>query len=332
MASTRDEFPKAVVRTLGTRAAYICSNPNCRKLTAGPHSDPAKHVITGEAAHICAAAPGGPRYDSQQTPEERKSASNGIWLCAVCSKKVDTDWAAWPASELLKMKAEHERWVDGQEMIPRLPEITVKTLRGLRLHNNLKTIAQQDVERLREQQLLIRNPNRVPLHNLKLAMFLPEEVRSAGHCSWNPAIQLDFRPAHTGWTVESAEGVNRVSAGQEMPTTNHILTLSHIPPGDQVELSLYTGNPVEVMICDESGGPLRPAPDPDNVFPPHHLLFFLKGTYQFILRGEYVTVEILVPLQYIFKDRLLTSLPVQDSVEPWDLSPMTRFPGLEFHG
>jgi hypothetical protein len=64
----------------------------------------------------------------------------------------------------------------------------------------------------------------------------------------------------------------------------------------------------------------------------HELSAYFQGTYQFVLRGEYVTVEILVPLKYMFKDRIIVSLPVQDSPEPCELAPMIRFPGLEIHG
>ena len=35
---------------------------------------PNKIINIGVAAHICAAAPGGPRYDSAMTEEERKSS------------------------------------------------------------------------------------------------------------------------------------------------------------------------------------------------------------------------------------------------------------------
>ncbi len=43
------------------------------------------------AAHITAASPGGPRYDSSLTSEDRKSIGNGIWLCQSCAKLVDND-------------------------------------------------------------------------------------------------------------------------------------------------------------------------------------------------------------------------------------------------
>jgi hypothetical protein len=48
-------------------------------------------VIVGVAAHITAAASGGPRFDTSLTPEERSDQSNGIWLCQTHGKQVDSD-------------------------------------------------------------------------------------------------------------------------------------------------------------------------------------------------------------------------------------------------
>ena len=57
----------------------------------GPHSNPQKRVSIGEAAHITAAAEGGPRYNPDLTPEERSSIENGIWLCKSCARMIDSD-------------------------------------------------------------------------------------------------------------------------------------------------------------------------------------------------------------------------------------------------
>lgn len=91
MANNRDEFTKEIVRTLQERVGNRCSNPKCRCITSGPNHAPEKATRIGVAAHITAAAPGGPRYDPSFTPEQRSSISNGIWLCQNCSKLVDSD-------------------------------------------------------------------------------------------------------------------------------------------------------------------------------------------------------------------------------------------------
>jgi hypothetical protein len=100
----RDDFPAATIRTLARRAGHHCSNPQCLRPTSGPALDENKSVNVGEAAHITAAAPRGKRYDRSLTPEERRAASNGIWLCELCAKLIDTDEARFTVEVLRKWK------------------------------------------------------------------------------------------------------------------------------------------------------------------------------------------------------------------------------------
>lgn len=107
--SKRDEFPETVRRLLAERAGQLCSNPSCRNPTTGPHSAPGKATRLGRASHICAAAPGGPRYDREQSPEERRSIENGIWLCNSCADLVDVDETQYPRALLHEWKVKHEQ-------------------------------------------------------------------------------------------------------------------------------------------------------------------------------------------------------------------------------
>jgi len=91
MSKNRDNFSPKTRDILAQRVAFRCSNPDCRKPTIGPNSDQTKVTRIGIAAHICAAAPGGPRYDENMTKEERENISNGIWLCSDCAKLIDVD-------------------------------------------------------------------------------------------------------------------------------------------------------------------------------------------------------------------------------------------------
>lgn len=91
MKYVRDNFPRAVKQTLAARVNHRCSNPLCGATTSGPQVEPAKTLNIGVAAHITAAAFGGPRYDSRLTKEQRSSGENGIWLCQNCAKLVDND-------------------------------------------------------------------------------------------------------------------------------------------------------------------------------------------------------------------------------------------------
>jgi hypothetical protein len=108
--NVRDDFTSAIKRTLAYRVGLHCSNPNCDRRTYGPSSENDKSVNIGKAAHIAAAAPGGPRYDASMTPAERKAISNAIWLCSVCADLIDKDEKRFSVSLLHKWKkdAEHK--------------------------------------------------------------------------------------------------------------------------------------------------------------------------------------------------------------------------------
>lgn len=94
--NTRDDFPAEVIRTLAQRAGTICSNPDCRRPTAGPTTDPSDWTNVGVAAHIYGAADGSARYEKNMTPEQRRDIANGIWLCQTCGKMIDDDARRYP--------------------------------------------------------------------------------------------------------------------------------------------------------------------------------------------------------------------------------------------
>ncbi len=104
MPNNRDDFSQQTKDLLANRVGRKCSNPNCGKLTCGANDNPSKYTNIGVAAHICAAAPGGPRYDDNMSPEERKSSSNGIWLCQSCSKLIDSDTERYSKEVLISWK------------------------------------------------------------------------------------------------------------------------------------------------------------------------------------------------------------------------------------
>ena len=109
----RDDFTATVVAALGKRAAFICSNPNCRKQTIAPSSaDDLKFLYIGAAAHITAASQNGPRYDSDMKAEDRGAITNGIFLCRSCADLIDKNQGLdFTADELRSWKADHEKWV-----------------------------------------------------------------------------------------------------------------------------------------------------------------------------------------------------------------------------
>lgn len=108
----RDDFKESVKRILRERVSGHCSHPDCDAPTvAGKAGDPNKSYSTGRAAHICAAAPGGARYDPSMTPEERSSIKNAIWLCSHHANEIDLDEVRFPATLLHEWKVAAERRV-----------------------------------------------------------------------------------------------------------------------------------------------------------------------------------------------------------------------------
>ena len=105
----RDEFTTKTKLRIAKRAGWLCSDPECRRLTVGATSNGDGEIMVGEASHICAAAPGGPRYDSGMSKDERRSAKNGIWMCKVHGTSVDSDDPKFTVELLRGWKAQAEK-------------------------------------------------------------------------------------------------------------------------------------------------------------------------------------------------------------------------------
>ncbi|MGT8855860.1 hypothetical protein [Enterobacter sp. 186315] len=100
----RDDFPESVKRILAERVGWCCSYPDCNKITVGPHADPNKRISIGQACHIEAASPNGPRYNYEMTEEQRKSIQNGIWMCRIHAWLIDSDKGSYSVEMLKEWK------------------------------------------------------------------------------------------------------------------------------------------------------------------------------------------------------------------------------------
>jgi hypothetical protein len=125
MALQRDGFLNATKEVLAKRAGQRCSNPDCPVATSGPHDADEKAINLGVAAHITAAAPGGPRYNPNMSAEDRSAITNGIWLCQTCAKLVDSDTARFPEELLIIWKRRHEEFVKTQMVAKVKPDHSI---------------------------------------------------------------------------------------------------------------------------------------------------------------------------------------------------------------
>ncbi|WP_266157225.1 hypothetical protein [Dyella silvatica] len=109
MTGNRDDFSQSVKTVLAGRAGWKCSFPQCNRSTAGPAVESHdKWIKNGVAAHITAAAPGGPRYDASISPDQRSDISNAIWMCPTHGSLIDKEQAAYTVEEIKSWKIEAE--------------------------------------------------------------------------------------------------------------------------------------------------------------------------------------------------------------------------------
>lgn len=113
MSTRRDNFSERTRMQIARLTGGLCAYPGCRAATFGASADGAAVLDIGIAAHICAAAPGGPRFDEAMSSTERASAANGIWMCADHGRAIDADPKFYTVNKLRKWKreAEHEAFL-----------------------------------------------------------------------------------------------------------------------------------------------------------------------------------------------------------------------------
>jgi len=81
-----------------------CAFPSCHL----PVVDQASSKVTGRISHIKARRCGGPRYDPNQTDEQRHSFENLLLLCPIHHDVIDADPKSYTVERLLEIKSNHE--------------------------------------------------------------------------------------------------------------------------------------------------------------------------------------------------------------------------------
>ncbi len=211
-SSTRDEFRVDVRRVLASRVNNRCSNPDCRASTSGPTQDPARALNIGVAAHITAAASGGPRFDLTLTPEQRSSAENGIWLCQNCAKLIDNDVQTFTKIILHEWKAKAEAHALDLvgKTVPSHPSVSVKCARVLFVETRLiLPTAESDLVRISFGLMNVGDIDAVvtirdhtyffstdPQQTVFAYISAPAEemlIRAIPNAIWHAEMRFDFR-------------------------------------------------------------------------------------------------------------------------------------------
>lgn len=170
----RDEFSSGTKNKLGQQVGWCCSRPGCPARTVAADVTGDGVIMQGRAAHITAAAPGGPRYNPRLTSEERKNKTNGIWLCVPCSTLIDEDENAYPESMLRDWKNKAQRKARLELMLTQQP-----TAAGLQLGADEVAEALEPVKTAALARLdTFRRISAWPVHPIPLELRLAEGTES----------------------------------------------------------------------------------------------------------------------------------------------------------
>jgi hypothetical protein len=170
----RDDFPRQTITEIAKGVGYRCSNPECARPTVGATATHDGIITIGVAAHICAASPGGPRYNPAQTREERRAKDNGIWLCQNCGRLVDADSQEFTVESLTEWKRAAQARAFRELVAPGMPVQSEEAARVRSIIASDDTsAADADFERLFEKVLTRPLPTWQPISGRRFGRIIP---------------------------------------------------------------------------------------------------------------------------------------------------------------
>jgi hypothetical protein len=115
----------STIKRLFAVSANRCAFPGCKLLLV----DPSSEVVIGKICHIKARKPGGPRYDLNQTDEERHSFENLLLLCPIHHDIIDADPHFYTVERLIEIKSMYEGESSGEALVSdRIAEALIVTI------------------------------------------------------------------------------------------------------------------------------------------------------------------------------------------------------------
>jgi hypothetical protein len=147
---SRDDFSEKTKQQIAKRAGWLCSFPGCHAMTIGATADGQSEINIGTAAHICAAAPGGPRFDAKMSSSQRSDPSNGIWLCRDHGKAIDSDDRQFTVELLRAWKASAQELAMRRVLANQAPPSQALLLAGT-LISQLRSAAATDLAIFRKK-------------------------------------------------------------------------------------------------------------------------------------------------------------------------------------
>ena len=113
-----NDFSERIKRLAGRSVGFRCCFPGCNRLLISKKENSDEILNTAEYAHIIAASPGGPRYDSSLSSDDIKSYDNCIVLCATHHHVIDNDPNNYPSKKLKDWKTIAEERTRQEMLLP----------------------------------------------------------------------------------------------------------------------------------------------------------------------------------------------------------------------
>lgn len=150
----------------------------------------------GQAAHITAAAPGGPRYDAALSASQRAAAENGLWLCQNCGKLIDSDPEHYSEDLLRQWKrhAKNAAFVEVSTGRIQLPENA-----PISAADDVWAAAAEDLEKFRARPGF-------PAHAISLSLSIQTNDRSELVTAHGLAAALEIEPQ---MSISAAPGAGK---------------------------------------------------------------------------------------------------------------------------
>lgn len=280
------------------RAGGRCARPGCDKPCWLPADRPSSVATIGVAAHICAASPGGPRYDVNQSPDERSDIENGIYLCETCATLIDRDPGRFPASELRAWKAKHEAQVKDEASGDLLmPTITVRATGGMKFDaRTSRVVTSETMGNARDFLVTVTNVTDFIYETFGFDVQFPEYVEDEPQVDGPPGLSHKVRGEGMEWEIITSGG-----GRAEVPRRTHYRSFN-------IEFSaLRPREVVEVKI--------RSVPDPqvgldDGEIAKGKIVHYISGGVRVRIGGILREQTFTVPLKYDQATRRLTAEPL----------------------
>jgi len=98
------------LKKLFAMSGNVCAMPGCEEALFTPSGD-----FIAEVCHINGRSKKGPRFNPEQSDEERNGFENLLILCPKCHKIVDSNIDSYPAEALSEIKKVHESYLGRSE-------------------------------------------------------------------------------------------------------------------------------------------------------------------------------------------------------------------------